>query len=58
MIMESFDHNEIREEAKQSARHRGFKKSKTKLWGPILSLHEYILFLPMTGIPRYDKNEL
>lgn len=31
MIVESFDYNEIREEAKQSARHPGFEKSKTKL---------------------------
>ena len=35
MIVESFDYNEIREEAKQSARLPGFEKSKAKLWGPM-----------------------
>lgn len=52
MTVESFDYNEIRgEEAKQSARHPGFEKSKANLWGPTVSLHRYS-FLIFT----HDRN--
>lgn len=60
MIVESFYYNEIRGRKQKQSASPGLRKVKqiSGLIVSYLSLHEYILLLPMTGILRYDKKEI